>query len=195
MAGGLRRGKTLLRAQRPAILRLAGDLIFLDQVLGMPAGMHVGECVIEAVAQHAVVELAVAHAVAPTGAAMRYGAWSMLSMPPAAATVDIAEQNILRGRDDGLRPRATDPVDGQGRRGHRQSGMDARLTRRIHFSPACTTLPMTTVSTWSGRMPARATAPPIATAPRAGAGTSLRPPPKVPIAVRTGSAKTSCGLS
>src|SRR6516164_6804299 len=40
--------------------------------------------------------------------------------------------------------------------------------------PACTTLPMTTVSTSSGFSPARLTAAPIATGPRAGAGTSLR---------------------
>src|SRR5580693_4944683 len=57
--------------------------------------------------------------------------------------------------------------------------------------PACTTLPMTTVSTSSGRSFARATAAPIAVAPRLEAGTSLRLPPKVPIAVRTGSAKTT----
>src|SRR5262249_20458932 len=57
--------------------------------------------------------------------------------------------------------------------------------------PACTTLPMTTVSTSSGRSLARATAAPIATEPRAGAEISLSEPPKVPIAVRTGSAKTT----
>src|SRR6516225_5929019 len=59
------------------------------------------------------------------------------------------------------------------------------------FVPAWTTLPMTTVSTSSGRMPARATAAPIAVAPGVGAGTSLRLPPKVPIAVRAGSANTT----
>jgi hypothetical protein len=42
-----------------------------------------------------------------------------------------------------------------------------------------------------GRSFARATAATIATAPRLGAGTSLRLPPKVPIAVRTDSAKTT----
>src|SRR5262249_53488630 len=57
--------------------------------------------------------------------------------------------------------------------------------------PAWTTLPMTTVSTSSGRIFARVTAAAIATEPRAGAGTSLSEPPKVPIAVRTGSAKTT----
>src|SRR5262249_2213161 len=57
--------------------------------------------------------------------------------------------------------------------------------------PAWTTLPMTTVSTSSGRSFARVTAAPITMAPRAGAVTSLSEPPKVPIAVRTGSAKTT----
>src|SRR5262249_13626520 len=57
--------------------------------------------------------------------------------------------------------------------------------------PACTTLPITTVSTSCGPSFARATAALIATAPRSGAGTSLRLPPKVPTAVRIGSAKTT----
>src|SRR5262249_23732742 len=48
-----------------------------------------------------------------------------------------------------------------------------------------------TVSTSSGRSFARATAAAIAAAPRLGAGTSLSAPPNVPIAVRTGSAKTT----
>src|SRR5262249_35374135 len=49
----------------------------------------------------------------------------------------------------------------------------------------------TTVSTSSALRLARSTAPPIATAPSAGAVKSLSVPPKVPIAVRTGSAKTT----
>jgi len=40
---GLRGGEALLRSQGPAVLRLAGDLVFLDQILGMPAGMRVRE--------------------------------------------------------------------------------------------------------------------------------------------------------
>src|SRR5262245_29521309 len=50
---------------------------------------------------------------------------------------------------------------------------------------------MTTVCTSSGRSFARVTAAPITTEPRAEAVTSLSEPPKVPIAVRTGSAKTT----
>ena len=61
--------------------------------------------------------------------------------------------------------------------------------------PACTTFPMTTVSTSSGRRFARVTAAEIAAEPRAVAGTSLSDPAKVPIAVRTGSAKTTCDVT
>jgi TetR/AcrR family transcriptional repressor of nem operon len=44
-------------------MHLAGDLEFLHQIFGVPAGSGVGEGVVEAVAQHAVVELAVAQPV------------------------------------------------------------------------------------------------------------------------------------
>src|SRR5712671_1788704 len=65
MAGGLRGCEPLLRLQCPAVLRLTANLVFLDQVLGMPAGMRVRESVVEPVAQHAVVQRVVAHTVAP----------------------------------------------------------------------------------------------------------------------------------
>src|SRR6516225_6820862 len=68
MPGGLRAGEGLLRAQRPTVLSVAGHLIFFDQVFGMPARMRIGKRVVQAVAQHAVVKLSVAHAIAPAGA-------------------------------------------------------------------------------------------------------------------------------
>src|SRR5580704_12171366 len=53
------------------------------------------------------------------------------------------------------------------------------------------TLPIAAVSISSGLRPARSTAARIATAPRSGAGTTFKVPPKAPIAVRTGSAITT----
>src|ERR1700751_4332770 len=53
------------------------------------------------------------------------------------------------------------------------------------------TLSMATVPASSGLSPARSSAALITAAPRLGAGTSLRLPPNVPIAVRTGLAKTA----
>jgi hypothetical protein len=53
-------------------------------------------------------------------------------MPP-RRHIDIAEEDFLRGRDNGLGARATDSIDRHCRRGHRQSSTDAGLARRIHF--------------------------------------------------------------
>jgi hypothetical protein len=86
MTGGLSGGKKLLRAQRSTVLRLARHLIFLDQIFRVPARVLVGKCVIQTVAQHAVVKLAdeirrLIHILHATG----------------CRNVDIAEQNVLCG--------------------------------------------------------------------------------------------------
>ena len=65
LAGDLRRRETLLRALRPAILLVARDMAGFDQILRVPARMLFGEGVVQSVAQHAVVDLRVAEAVAP----------------------------------------------------------------------------------------------------------------------------------
>src|SRR6266436_8897859 len=59
------------------------------------------------------------------------------------------------------------------------------------FAPAWMTLPMATVPTSSALRPARSMAALMAAAPRLEAAISLRLPPKVPIAVRAGFAKTT----
>src|SRR6185369_11146146 len=52
--------------------------------------------------------------------------------------------------------------------------------------PACTTLPITTVSMRCGSRPARRTAAAMACAPSRAAGVPLKDPPKPAMAVRTG---------
>jgi hypothetical protein len=133
MTVGLRGGEALLRPQCPAVLCLAAELVFLDQVLGMPAGMRVRESVVQPVAQHAVIERAIAHAVAP--AASREEIRRLVHVLHAAGhcDVDVAEGNLLRGRDDGLRPGAADAVDRERRDGDRQTGMDGCLPAGIHL--------------------------------------------------------------
>jgi hypothetical protein len=133
MTGGLRGGKALLRSQGPPVLRLAGDLVFLGQILSMPAGMRVRESVVQAVAQHAVVELAVTHAVAPANA--RHEVRRLVHVLHAARhrDIDVAEGNLLRSRDDRLRSGAADPVDRERRDRDRQPGMDGGLPGRIHL--------------------------------------------------------------
>ena len=133
MTVGLRGGEALLRSQGPAVLRLAGDLVFLDQILGMPAGMRVRERVVQAVAQHAVVELAVAHAVAPAGARDEIRRLVHVLHAARHRDIDVAERNLLRCRDDRLRSGAADAVDRERRHRDRQPGMDGSLPGRIHL--------------------------------------------------------------
>src|SRR3990170_6356990 len=58
--------KSSLGPQGPGILRLACNLEFRDEILSMPALVLSGEGVVQAVAQHAVIDLRIAHAVTPT---------------------------------------------------------------------------------------------------------------------------------
>jgi hypothetical protein len=57
----------------------------------------VGKCVIQTVAQHAVVKLAVAHAVAPTRATDEIRRLIHILHATGCRNVDIAEQNVLCG--------------------------------------------------------------------------------------------------
>src|SRR4030095_16123195 len=65
---GLRSRESPLRSLGPAVLTLARDLVARDQILGVPARVLAREGVVEPVAQHAVVDLSVAHALAPAPA-------------------------------------------------------------------------------------------------------------------------------
>ena len=96
MTGGLGAGETLLRAQRPAILSIAGHLVFFDQVFSVPARMRIGKRVVQAVAQNAVIKLAVAHAIAPTGARDEIRREIHILHAAGDRDVDIAECNLLR---------------------------------------------------------------------------------------------------
>src|SRR5262249_19293931 len=64
----LRPAETLLRTRGEAVLRLAGELRLHDEVFRMPSGMSARKGVVEAVAQHAVMNHRGTHAVAPAPA-------------------------------------------------------------------------------------------------------------------------------
>ena len=61
----MRDKELLLGSQGPMVLCLADHLVFLDHILGMPAGMRVRESVVQTVAPHTLIERAITHAVAP----------------------------------------------------------------------------------------------------------------------------------
>src|SRR5262245_39183828 len=115
----------------------------------------------------------------------------MFSMPPATATLMLPNEISCAAETMACAPEPQTRLTVSAGIVTGSPAWTAACRAGFIFVPAWTTLPMTTLSTSSGRSFARTTAAPIATEPRVGAGTSLSEPPKVPIAVRTGSAKTT----
>src|SRR5262249_60036448 len=111
MTGCLGTSEALLRTECPAILGIAGHLIFLDQVFGVPARMRIGERVVQTVAQYAVIKLAVTHAIAPARSRNEIGRKIHVLHAAGDGNVDIAECDLLRRRYDRLRARAADAID------------------------------------------------------------------------------------
>ena len=83
--------------------------------------------------KHAVVELAVAQAIAPAAACNKVRRLIHVLHAARDGGIHITEQDFLRGRDDGLRARAADAIDGQCRNRHRQPRVNGGLTGGIHF--------------------------------------------------------------
>src|SRR3981189_1183768 len=169
----------------------------------MPARMLVREGVVEPVAQHAVVELPVAHAVTPAAARDQVRRQIHVLHSARNRDIDGPGHDLVRRRYDRLGARAAHAVHRHGRNRDRQAGAGSRLAGGVYFcggpghgspcprgalSRGCAGA---TGATCSGSRPARSTAAPMTTAPRSGAGISLRLPPYVPIAVRTGAARTT----
>ena len=95
--------------------------------------MRVGERIVQSVAQDAVIELAVAHAVAPATARDEIRRLVHVLHAARHRDIDISQGNLLGGRNNGLCPRAADAIDRKRRRRDRQPGMDSRLPGGIHL--------------------------------------------------------------
>src|SRR5262249_22102508 len=115
----------------------------------------------------------------------------MFSMPPATATLMLPSAISCAAETIACAPEPHTRLTASAGVVTGSPACTAAWRAGFILLPAWMTLPMTTVSTSSGRIPARATAPLIAVAPRLAAGTSFNVPPNVPIAVRTGSANTT----
>src|SRR4029434_436500 len=76
---------------------------------------------------------AIAHAVAPT--ASRYEIRRLIHVlhAPRHRDIDVAEGDLLRSGDDGLRSRAADPIDGESWGDDREPGVDGSLAGGIHL--------------------------------------------------------------
>ena len=73
-----------------------------NQVLGVPAGVFARESVVQAVAQHAVVNLGRAHPVSPAAAVHEVRRPIHVLHAPGDGYVNFAGDNLLRGCNDGL---------------------------------------------------------------------------------------------
>ena len=99
-AGRLRRRKPLLRALRPAVLVFAGDLVRSREILGVPAGVLAGERIVEAVHQHRIEDLRVAHAVTPAPGAHEIGRSIHVLHAAGNRAIDESEHHFLRSAGD-----------------------------------------------------------------------------------------------
>src|SRR5215472_11745439 len=99
----------------------------------MPAGMRVRESIVQSVTQHAVIERAISHAVAP--ATSREEIRRLIHVLHAAchSNVNVPKGNLLRSGDDGLRARAADAIDGERWSADREPGVDGSLPCGIHL--------------------------------------------------------------
>ena len=95
--------------------------------------MLIREGIIEPVVQHAVVNLGIAHAVAPTPAQIQIGREVHVLHSAGDSAIEMPEHYLLRGTNHGLSAGTADPVDRHGRHRYRQSGVDRSLARRVHL--------------------------------------------------------------
>ncbi len=124
---GLLRGLGLVLARRgELVLLLAGDLPLLGHVLGGLAHVIAVEGVPEAVLDHRVDELHVAHlvALAQVGAVRRH---RHVLLPAGGDDVVVAKLDVLGGDGDGAQARAADLVDAPRRAALGEAGIDVGL--------------------------------------------------------------------
>ena len=133
LASSLSRGKALLRAFGPTVLLFAGDLVRACEVFSVPSRMLAGEGVVEAVHQHRIEDLGVAHTIAPAPGPHEIGGAVHVLHAAGNRAVDEPEHDLLSRASNRLRTRAADAVDRQGRNIDRDAAMDGRLPGRVHF--------------------------------------------------------------
>ncbi|MNE34133.1 hypothetical protein D3C80_1278420 [compost metagenome] len=101
------------------------------QVLRGDAHVVIVEGIPEAVVQHAVEQILVAHAQALAGLRQYIGRLAHRLLATGDHHLGIAAANGLGRQMHGLESRTADLVDGQGRHCVGQPGLDRRLTRRV----------------------------------------------------------------
>lgn len=125
----------LLRSGGEGVLLLAGQAVLLRQVLGGDAHVVVVEGVPQAVLDHAVDQLRMAHAQAGAGAGHDVGRQAHVLLAAGDDHLGVAAADRLGAQVQGLEAGAADLVQGHGRHADRQAGLDRRLARRVLPGP------------------------------------------------------------
>ena len=127
-AGSLRGLGLLLGGSAEGVKLLAGDAPNIADVLGGGAHVVVVERIPQAVLDHGVDELLVAHAGAPAGVGRGIGSGAHVLGTAADDDVGVAGEDGAAGLDDGLHAGAADHADGVGGNGVGQARAHADLT-------------------------------------------------------------------
>ncbi|MNT33462.1 hypothetical protein D3C72_1693910 [compost metagenome] len=122
-----------MRFQRGLVLLRARDVVFLGDVLGGHAHVDAVEGIVQR-AQHHVDQAGIAHARAPAGRRRQVRRAAHALDAAADGRVGIAQQDGLRGADDGLQAGAAQAVDGQRRRVGRHAAVDGRDAAQVHVT-------------------------------------------------------------
>ena len=117
----------LLRGGGEGVLLLTADAVLVHQVLGGDAHVVVVEGVPQAVLDHGIDQLAVAHALAGTGRRHHVGGLAHVLHAAGDDDVGVAAADRLGAQVQGLEAGAADLVQGHGRYGMRQAGLDRGL--------------------------------------------------------------------
>ncbi|MCY1416646.1 hypothetical protein D9M71_321620 [compost metagenome] len=129
-------GGLALRFGGEGVLLLAADAVLLHQVLGGDAHVVVVEGIPQAVVDHAVDHLGVAHAQAGAGAGHDVGRQAHAFLAAGDDRLGVAAADRLGRQVQGLEAGAADLVDGHRRYADRQAGLDRGLARGV-LAGAC----------------------------------------------------------
>jgi hypothetical protein len=129
----------LLRSQGERVLLLARDAVLLGDVLRGDAHVVLVVDVPQAVDDHRVDQLPVAHALAVARVRQHVRRHAHALLAPGDHDLRVAVADGLRREHHGLEARAAHLVDGHRRHRVRQAALDDGLARGFWPAPACST--------------------------------------------------------